>query len=97
MSQLRKIELLAPAKDAHCAKVAIDYGADAVYLAGTDFGMRSFAGNFSAEELPFSTGASNTCSVFLTVPWIGRAHSSSFAVIAARRELILRRVPRLAT
>ena len=33
-------------------KMAVLYGADAVYLAGTDFGMRSFAGNFSQEELP---------------------------------------------
>ncbi|MBQ9762132.1 MAG: U32 family peptidase [Oscillospiraceae bacterium] len=33
-------------------RMAVLYGADAVYLAGTDFGMRSFAGNFSAEELP---------------------------------------------
>ena len=32
--------------------MAVQYGADAVYLAGTDFGMRSFAGNFSPEELP---------------------------------------------
>ncbi|MDO5401118.1 MAG: U32 family peptidase [Eubacteriales bacterium] len=33
-------------------KMAVLYGADAVYLAGTSFGMRSFAGNFSPEELP---------------------------------------------
>ncbi len=32
--------------------MAVLYGADAVYLAGTTFGMRSFAGNFSPEELP---------------------------------------------
>ena len=32
--------------------MAVLYGADAVYLAGTAFGMRSFAGNFSPEELP---------------------------------------------
>lgn len=32
--------------------MAVAYGADAVYLAGTSFGMRSFAGNFSPEELP---------------------------------------------
>ena len=32
--------------------MAVLYGADAVYLAGTDFGMRSFAGNFTPEELP---------------------------------------------
>ncbi len=33
-------------------KMAVLYGADAVYLAGTSFGMRSFAGNFTPEELP---------------------------------------------
>ena len=32
--------------------MAVRYGADAVYLAGTSFGMRSFAGNFAPEELP---------------------------------------------
>ena len=32
-------------------QMAVLYGADAVYLAGTDFGMRAFAGNFTQEEL----------------------------------------------
>ncbi len=32
--------------------MAVLYGADSVYLAGTDFGMRSFAGNFTPQELP---------------------------------------------
>lgn len=32
--------------------MAVRYGADAVYLAGTSFGMRSFAGNFTPAELP---------------------------------------------
>ncbi len=49
---MRKIELLSPAGDMERLRMAVLYGADAVYLAGTDFGMRSFAGNFSAEELP---------------------------------------------
>ena len=34
--------------------MAVLYGADSVYLAGTDFGMRSFAGNFTPEELPLA-------------------------------------------
>ena len=46
-----KIELLAPAGDMERLKMAVAYGADAVYLAGNTFGMRSFAGNFSPEEL----------------------------------------------
>ena len=45
----KKPELLAPAGDMERLKLAVLYGADAVYLAGTDFGMRAFAGNFSPE------------------------------------------------
>ncbi len=49
---MAKIELLSPAGDMERLEMAVLYGADAVYLAGTSFGMRSFAGNFSPEELP---------------------------------------------
>ena len=49
---MRKLELLSPAGDMDRLKMSVLYGADAVYLAGTDFGMRSFAGNFTPEELP---------------------------------------------
>ena len=52
MIERKKPELLAPAGDMERLRMAVLYGADAVYLAGTDFGMRAFAGNFSAEELP---------------------------------------------
>ena len=41
---LKKPELLAPAGDMERLHMALAYGADAVYLAGTTFGMRSFAG-----------------------------------------------------
>ena len=52
MADKRKTpELLAPAGDMERLKMAVLYGADAVYLAGTSFGMRAFAGNFSPEEL----------------------------------------------
>ena len=49
---MKKLELLSPAGDMERLRMSVLYGADAVYLAGTDFGMRSFAGNFSPEELP---------------------------------------------
>ncbi len=53
MADKRKVpELLAPAGDWERLRMAVLYGADAVYLAGTAFGMRAFAGNFSPEELP---------------------------------------------
>ena len=51
---MRKLELLSPAGDMDRLKMAVLYGADAVYLAGTDFGMRAFAGNFTPEELPLA-------------------------------------------
>ena len=44
-------ELLAPAGNFEKLKAALLYGADAVYLAGTRFGMRSAADNFTSDEL----------------------------------------------
>ncbi len=49
--QINKPELLAPAGDLERLKMALAYGADAVYLAGNTFGMRAFAGNFDREGL----------------------------------------------
>ena len=49
---MKTLELRSPAGDMERLKMSVLYGADAVYLAGTDFGMRSFAGNFTPEELP---------------------------------------------
>ncbi|MBE6944611.1 MAG: U32 family peptidase [Ruminococcaceae bacterium] len=51
---MNKLELLAPAGDMERLHMAVAYGADAVYLAGTSFGMRSFAGNFTPEEMPIA-------------------------------------------
>lgn len=42
---LRKIELLAPAKNLKCGIAAIDHGADAVYIGAAQFGARQTAGN----------------------------------------------------
>ena len=44
-------ELLCPAGDITRLKAAVDYGADAVYLAGEEFGMRTAATNFGEEAL----------------------------------------------
>ena len=44
-------ELLAPAGNPEKLRTAIRYGANAVYLSGKMFGMRSAAGNFSTEEI----------------------------------------------
>ncbi|MFI3279142.1 MAG: U32 family peptidase [Rikenellaceae bacterium] len=47
---MRKIELLAPAKNRESAIAAIDYGADAVYIGGASFGARHAASN-SVEDI----------------------------------------------
>lgn len=46
-----RIELLAPAGNLECLKVAVEAGADAIYLGGNKFGARAFANNFSEENL----------------------------------------------
>jgi putative protease len=46
-----KPELLAPAGDPEKLKVAIAYGADAVYIGGKKFGLRAGAGNLTTEEI----------------------------------------------
>ena len=48
---MKKPELLIPAGNFEKLKVAIHYGADAVYLAGPKYGLRKKAGNFSLQEL----------------------------------------------
>lgn len=51
MKDMKKPEILSPAGDMEKLKTAILYGADAVYLAGETFGMRTASGNFSRDEL----------------------------------------------
>lgn len=46
-----KPELLAPAGDLERLKIAIKYGADAVYIGGPSFGLRANANNFKLEEI----------------------------------------------
>lgn len=46
-----KPELLAPAGNYEKLEIAIHYGADAVYLAGKNFSLRNFSGNFTDAEL----------------------------------------------
>lgn len=48
---MKKPELLAPVGNMEKLKMALLYGADAVYLGGKAFGLRAFGGNFTNEEL----------------------------------------------
>lgn len=48
---MKKVELLAPAGNMEKLKMAILYGADAVYLAGEEFGLRTASDNFTFNEM----------------------------------------------
>ena len=48
---IKKPEILSPAGDPEKLRYAIRYGADAVYMAGKQYGMRAAAGNFEPEQL----------------------------------------------
>src|SRR5665648_538003 len=48
---MEKPELLAPAGNLEKLKIAVIYGADAVYLGGENFGLRAGAKNFTLEQL----------------------------------------------
>ena len=66
METRKKPELLCPRGDLERLKLAVAYGADAVYLAGTAFGMRAFAGNFPPRRcrapwpMPMPTASAST-------------------------------------
>lgn len=51
MADFKKAELLSPAGNFEKLKAAVNYGADAVYLAGRNFGMRAASTNFDRDEL----------------------------------------------
>ena len=48
---MRKPELLVPASSLEVLKVAVIFGADAVYIGGEVFGLRAKAKNFSMEDM----------------------------------------------
>ena len=53
---MKKVELLAPAGNMEKLKMAILYGADAVYFAGEEFGLRTASDNFTFEEMKEGIG-----------------------------------------
>ena len=48
---MERIELLAPSGDLERLKIALLYGADAVYIGGQDYSLRANALNFSLEDI----------------------------------------------
>ncbi len=66
---MKKVELLAPAGNLEKLKIAILYGADAVYIGGQRFGLRASADNFSLEDMRegLEFAHERNCKVYVTV------------------------------
>ena len=68
---MNRIELLAPAGDPEKLKIALCYGADAVYFGGEDFSLRSASDNFSEEDMrecvEFAHGMGRKCYLTLNI------------------------------
>lgn len=75
-TQLRPMELLAPAGGWEQLFYALHFGADAVYLACDKFGLRSRAGNFSLEELPRAVKLAHDAGARVYVTCNAFAHDS---------------------
>ena len=73
---MRNIELLAPAGNLEKLKMAILYGADAVYIGGQRFGLRASADNFSVEDMKegLEYAHKRNCKVYVTVNIIPHNH-----------------------
>lgn len=66
---MKRIELLSPAGNFEKMQFALEFGADAVYLGGKNFGLRAFSGNFTDEEISRAVeyAHSKSKSVYVTV------------------------------
>lgn len=81
-------ELLAPAGDLEKLKVAVLYGADAVYLGGRHFGLRAGAGNFSAREMNEGVRFAHARGVRVYVTVNILAHNSDLAHLPGYLDVI---------
>lgn len=74
--QERKIELLAPAGNFEKLEAAVHFGADAVYLGGKAFSLRSYSGNFSIEEIAeaVSFAQDHAVKIYVTCNVFARNH-----------------------
>lgn len=76
---MRKPELLIPASSLEVLKVAVMYGADAVYIGGEVFGLRAKAKNFSLEEMKEGVEFAHTHGVKVYVTANILAHNKDLA------------------
>ena len=84
----QKLELLCPAGDLVRLQAAVDFGADAVYLAGEQFGMRTAAGNFSVDDLRKGVDYAHSRGVAVHVACNTLPHNHEVAALPAFLEQI---------
>jgi putative protease len=75
---MRKPELLAPAGSLEKLKLAVLYGADAIFLGGQEYGLRSGADNFSLEEIKIGVEFARAHNVDVYVTTNIYAHMENF-------------------
>ncbi len=87
MKKQTQVELLAPAGDMTRAKMALDYGADAIYLGGKDFSLRAHAINFTDDEMRqiVNLAHSRGKKVYVTVNIIPRNNDFAQIIDYAKR------------
>src|ERR1035437_2265604 len=78
---MQRVEILSPAGDMEKLKVAVAYGANAVYLAGKSFGLRAGSGNFTHEEMKDAIGYAHAHGVLCYVTMNILAHARDFAAL----------------
>ena len=85
---MRKIELLVPASSLEVLKIAVVFGADAVYIGGEAFGLRAKAKNFSKEDMAegIAFAHEHGVKVYVTVNIL--AHNDDLPVRPPRRMMI---------
>ncbi|MYL33379.1 collagenase-like protease [Pontibacillus yanchengensis] len=76
---VKKPELLAPAGNLEKLKIAVRYGADAVFIGGKDFGLRSNADNFSIEEMAEGVEFANSFNARIYVTTNIYAHNENMS------------------
>ena len=81
-------ELLCPAGDLERLKAAVDFGADAVYLAGEEFGMRTAATNFGEDDLRTGTEYAHSRGAKVFVACNTLPHNSEIPRLPAFLELL---------
>jgi putative protease len=79
--KVQRPELLMPAGDLQKLQTAVRFGADAVYLGTTDFGLRAHAGNFNLEQLRIARNLTRQANVAIYLALNASLRPAEFAAL----------------